>query len=466
MPNLTSLIASLALLTVLAVHSDAAPPNIVLFISDDHGYLDSTVAGSPDAATPHLARLAADGLTFTNAFVASPACAPSRAALLTGLMPNRNGSMINHQPPRTDVKKLPAYLHELGYEVVAFGKVGHYLQTKDYGFDVARFCDFHDHRGVPAAVKFMQKWKADKQTKPLCILVGTNWPHVPWPEVEGESTDGANLSLPPTHVDTAETRRWRARYMAAVKKFDDDLGVVYDAAYQSLGPNTLFVQFSDHGAQWPFGKWNLYGAGTQVSCFAVWPGVVEPGRTTAAMVSLVDVLPTLIDAAGETPPADLDGKSLVPLLRGKTDQHRDAIFTTHSSDGRMNDYPIRAVRTLHWSYIRNLRPDGEHHTHIDRAAPVDGSSYWKTWVEEAKSNPAARAIVDRYYRRPAEELYDLKNDPHEQRNLAADPKHAATLAEMSKKLDAWMQAQGDEGITTEATVAAEFKEFQSQNQKP
>src|SRR4051812_34491139 len=116
----------LALFPPAARAAEESPPNIVVFIADDHGYLDSSVAGSKQFHTPALERLAADGITLTHAFAASPSCAPSRAAFLTGLMPTRNGAMLNHQPPRADVKKLPAYLHELGYEVVAIGKVAHY----------------------------------------------------------------------------------------------------------------------------------------------------------------------------------------------------------------------------------------------------------------------------------------------------------------------------------------------------
>ena len=227
-----------------------APPNIVVFISDDHGYLDSQVAGNGDARTPNMLRLADAGMTFTQAFAASPSCAPSRAALLTGLMPNRNGSMLNHQPPREDVRKLPAYLQELGYEVVAFGKVSHYKQTSLYGFDHFAHDTFHDHQSIPAALTFIRERNS---TKPLCLMVGTNWPHVPWPELEGTDEELADVKLPPTHVDTEATRRWRARYYAAVEKMDADLGKVYAAAYERLGDDTLFIHLSDHGAQWPFG---------------------------------------------------------------------------------------------------------------------------------------------------------------------------------------------------------------------
>lgn len=430
----------------------AAAPNLVVVISDDHGSSDSEVAGATRVRTPNLRRLAEAGVTVSSAFAASPSCAPSRAALLTGLMPARNGSMQNHQPPRAEVKKLPAYFQELGYEVVAIGKVAHYAQTRTYGFDHVSHETFHDDRTTTAAVEYLRQRKS---AKPLCLLVGTNWPHVPWPKAGRSPAADAALSLPPTHVDTPETRRWRRRYYAAVEKMDSDLGRVYDEAYQRLGDDTLLIHFSDHGAQWPFGKWNLYDAGIRVPFFAAWPGKIAPGSETSAMISLVDVLPTLIEAAGGTPPTDLDGTSRLAALIG-SGAGASAVFATHSGDGKMNQHPQRCVRTARWKYIRNLRPQREHHTHIDRGQAVDGNGYWPSWVAAAASDERARAIVERYFHRPAEELYDLESDPFEERNLAGDGQHTAELDRLRAELDAWMKRQGDAGLATEEAVAAAF----------
>src|SRR6185436_16703237 len=135
-------------------------------------------------------------------FVASPSCAPSRAALLTGLMPARNGAEANHSKPRAALKKWSSYFQELGYEVAAFGKVAHYGHTIDYGFDYFAHDTFHDHAGIAAAVDFLKK---RNRSKPLCLFVGSNWPHVPWPaNVTGDN--GAGLPLPAGSVDTPETR--------------------------------------------------------------------------------------------------------------------------------------------------------------------------------------------------------------------------------------------------------------------
>jgi uncharacterized sulfatase len=447
------------------------PPNIVVFISDDHSYLDSSaIAPSPDRSseqgklrcdvlTPHLERVFRDGKMFTRAFTVSPSCAPSRAALLTGLYPVQNGAMFNHQLPRPESKKLPAYLQELGYEVVAFGKVAHYSQVTQYGFDIAEHYNYHDDVCVTAAIDWLAQRRSEK---PLCLMVGTNWPHVPWPKAV-PGTDHSQYTLPETFIDTPQTRLFRERYYLAVRRMDEDLGLVYDAAYRTLGNNTLFIHFSDHGSQWPFAKWNLYDAGLHVPMVAVWPGVIEAGSRCDELMTLLDVLPTLIEAAGGAPSNELAGRSLVPLMTQSARQQRDEaaerdfakreeVFATHSGDGSMNYYPMRAVRTKRWKYIRNLDATLEYATHIDRGQAADGANYWKSWEDRAKTDVSARAILERYHERPAEELYDLFADPLEQINLASQTEHAETLAQLRAELSAWMVKHVDLGIESDQAV--------------
>jgi arylsulfatase A-like enzyme len=430
----------LGAVSVCAAEPTASRPNIVVFLTDDHSVLDSTVYGSNDVRTPNMQRLAKRGLTFERAFVVSPSCAPSRAALLTGLMPSRNGAEANHSRPRADIKKLPAYFKELGYDVVAFGKVGHYAQTAEHGFDRAENFGYHEDVAIPNGVKWLRQRRSER---PLCLFLGTNWPHVPWPAT-GEGYSADRVRLPSNHVDTPETRTARASYYAAVGRMDADLGLVLDAADETLGRNTLFLTTADHGAQWPFGKWNCYDTGIRVPMIAAWTGKIAAGTRTSAMVSWVDLLPTLVELAGGTPPADLDGRSFAAVLMGEKREHRDRIFTVHSSDGDKNVYPTRSVRTADWKYIRNLHPEFYFSTHIDFDVRP-GLGYFQSWTAKAKSDPGAAAILERYHVRPAEELYNLAADPDELHNLAADPSQAERLAALGGELDAWMKAQGDAG---------------------
>ena len=427
------------------IGSAKPPPHLLVFLADDYSFLDSEPEGARDVSTPNLSKLTAEGMTFSHAFVASPSCAPSRAALLTGLMPARNGAEVNHAKPRAEIKKLPAYLQELGYEVVAFGKVSHYRHTADYRFDHFSNDTFHDPGGIPAAIKWL---KERKSAKPLCIFVGSNWPHVPWPQ-PALNADLSKAELPPSQADTPETRRARIAYAAAVKLMDEELGEIMQAARETLGTNLATLMTSDHGAQFPFGKWNCYDAGIRVPLVVSWPGVVAPASRVDAMVSWVDILPTLVDMAGGKPPADntIDGRSFLTVLRGQTKDLRDRIYTTHSADGKMNNYPMRSIRTQDWKLILNLTPAATYTTHIDLAPtgkpPGYWGGFWKTWEKAALTDPAIAAKVTRYHHRPAVELYDLANDPFELNNLAQSPDQAERVKTLFTDLNAWRQQQGE-----------------------
>ncbi len=439
MPNSLFLSAFFLLHTLSAVLLAAeAKPDIVVFLSDDHTWRDSSVYGSPGVNTPNMARLAASGMTFDNAFVASPSCAPSRAALLTGLYPANNGAEPNHSRPRAGIKKLPAYLQELGYQVVSFGKVGHYKQTAEYGFDIARHYGYHEDIAILKALEWL---RARDDDRPLCLLVGTNWPHVPWPEKTGH-IDPSELRIPLNHVDNPTTRQWRAKYVAAIHKMDTELGQVYDLARDRLGGETLFIHTSDHGAQWPFGKWNLYDDGIRTPLIVSWQGHVKRGVRSDAMVSWIDILPTLVDAAGGETPKDIDGRSFLPVLQGNRATHRNAIFTTHSGDGRFNVYPIRSVTTSDgWKYIQNVHPEFRFTSHVTKAHRDSG--YWTSWLKTAITSPAARRTVLRYQQRPGEELYWVKSDPYEQNNLIDDSVHSERVKQLRRKLDGWMKETKD-----------------------
>ena len=426
----------------------ARRPDLVVFLADDMSVADSSAYGNAKIPGPNMAALARDGLTFDAAYATSPTCAPSRAALLTGCYNLRNGAMWNQQRPKADLKKWPAYFQSMGYEVAAIGKVAHYGQVQTYGFDHVGFFNYHQDVCVERAVEWLAARKSDK---PLCLMVGTNFPHVPWPK--SGNMPPAAVPLPAKNADTPETREARTHYTAAVSRADSDLGLVRDAARKYLPADTVFVFSADQGAQWPFAKWNLYEAGLHVPLIVSWPGHTKAGARTAARVSWIDILPTLIDVTGgdaKTAAADLDGRSFAAVLDGKTDGFRDRIFGSHSGDGNINIWPSRSVLLGHMKYIRNLDSSIEFHTHIDRR-PQD-TNYWPSWVEAAKTNPAIADLVSRYLHRPAEELYDLSADPDEWKNLAADPAHAADLSRLRAALDEWMTANHDQGKASDAAA--------------
>lgn len=422
-------------------------PDIVVFLADDLSIRDVSAYGDKQISTPNMQALANAGMTFDRAYVASPSCAPSRAALLTGRFASHTGARYNHQRVRPDVRKWPAYFHDLGYEVVAIGKVSHYGHVNAYGFDYAAYHNYHEDICIQKAVEWLEARKSDR---PLCLLVGTNWPHVPWPNRQALPPDRVKLSA--KLANTPETRTAFSRYAAAVENADRDLGLIRDAVARTLPKDTICLFTSDHGSQFPFEKWTLYESGIRVPLIVAWPGRIAPGTRTNAMVSWVDVLPTLLEVAGEMPAqlADFDGRSFLPVLLDGAKSHREMLFATHSGDGNFNTYPTRSLRDGRWKYIRNLDPSREFRTHVTERP--QNANYWLSWEQAAKSDPDIAKLVERYLRRPPEELYDLEKDPDELVNLATDPAHASHLARMREALDRTMRDLDDGGL--EADLAA------------
>ena len=429
---------ALSVAVVQAADKDSQRPNIVVFISDDHSQLDSQAYGSTEVRTPNMAKLAAEGLRFTHAFVASPSCGPSRTAMLTGLWPARNGAEPNHKPKNPGIASLPPVLRALGYETAAIGKVAHNGHAKEHGFDYIE----GPHPGFEDTAAVAKFLAARDAAKPLCLFVGTRHPHTVWSTEL--AYDPADVKIPPTHFDDPTARAERARYLTDVTKADTLLGEVRALVREKVPGDTLFVYTADHGAALPFAKWSLYDAGVRVPLIVAWPDHIKPGTTSDAMVCWPDLLPTFIELAGGQVPAGLDGRSFADVLRGKATTHCDRVFGTHSGDGAFCIYPIRSLRTRDWKYIRNLHPEFQYHTHMSRATGPHRPLFWDTWLDAAKTNPAAAAVVNRYIQHPAEELYDLNADPFELHNLVANPQQAERLAAMRTELSAWMKEQGDQ----------------------
>ena len=412
-------------------------PDIVVYLADDLSVLDLNLYGGTNIKTPAIDALAADGMTFDRAFVASPSCAPSRAALLTGLMPARNGAEENHTYPREGTLRLPPILSQLGYQTAAFGKVAHLRSAPDYKFDV-----HSREQDIPKLRPVVQTFLEERtDPRPLALFVGVSNPHVPWPS---ESTvDPEEMTLPPKLLDTPQTRVQRTRYLQEVKDLDAYLGEVRALTTKHMSKDTLFVFSSDHGAQFPFGKWTLYDEGIRVPLIVARPGMIKAGSRTDAMVSWVDILPTLIDVAGGEVPTKLDGRSFADVLSGKTTAHRDRIFTTHSGDRMMNVYLSRSVRTDRYKFIWNVHPDFAFTTHIDLLLRATSGDYFKQWTELAKTDAHAAEVVARHHGRPEYELYDLDSDPLEQKNLAGHANLADVQAKLRNELQTWIKSQGD-----------------------
>jgi uncharacterized sulfatase len=434
--------------------SEAKPANVVIFIADDLGAHDIGPYGNRVVRTPNLDRLASESLVFSEAFASSPTCSPSRASIYTGLFPFRNGAHANHTGIRDNVQTLPVYMKSLGYRVGLAGKL-HVGPMELYPFELIHNTNVpepgYENKGVLWTDLIMEpvdEWLAEVSGKkdPFVLIVNDHSPHVVWPE--NPEYNPSEADIPDRHINTEDTRKSRARYYTDITKMDGNVGKLMKSLEKhGLDENTVVVFTADQGPQWAFGKWNLYDYGIQVPLMVKWPGVVKGGKTANALVSLVDIVPTVIEiAGGEAPsqPEAIDGESLVPLLQGKRFFHRDTIFASHTGDGTMNRAPMRAIRTERYKYILNLAPEIVYNTHMNKAKDHDGGrEYWSSWEKRSYQTEHSASVLWRYHNRPAEELFDVNKDPDETVNLAADPLYAEIMEKFRTEMGRWREQQSD-----------------------
>ena len=429
---------------VISVLSWAAPterPNFVIVMADDMTYTDSGCYGNDEVQTPNIDKLAAEGMRFTHAYSTMAKCSPTRQLLFTGLYPLRSGAYPQRSKIYDGVKTMPVYFKEMGYRIAIAGKT-HYSPVSAYPFEVIS--------DVPVNFSGFEEFLTRDDDQPFCLVVTSTQPHTPWDAGRDDQYDPSSLTLPPNMADTPRTRELLALYYSEVSFLDRQVGTVMSLLEKTnKADNTLVLFLSEQGAAVPFAKWTLYDAGIRAQCIARWPGKIESGATTEAMVQYHDVLPTFMEAAGDTKDHDLDGESFLDVLMGEKDEHRSQVYGIHTNVGvnNGNPYPIRAIRDKRYKLIWNILHEDEYHnnlTELDRKW-----FFFLEWEKVAGENELADTLVKRYKKRPEYELYDTHSDPYEMNNLAASEKHQIILSSLKKDLHAWLEEQGDKGVVTE-----------------
>jgi len=429
-------------------------PNIMVVIGDDMTWHDCEPYGSKQVRTPNMKRLAGEGMRFDRMFTATAMCAPTRQQLYTGMYPVRNGAWPNHSAVYGGVKSIVHYLKDSGYRAGLIGKK-HFKPPASYRFEFLK--------GNASSTGSIAEFVNRNKSQPYCLVVASNEPHGPWSKGDPATYPPERNEVPPYFVDNETTRKAMSKYFAEITFLDGQLGdcmKIVDAS--GAKDNTIVIFTSEQGASFPAGgKWTCYDTGLKTAFIVRWPARIKAGTSTKAMTQYVDVLPTIIEAAGGNPRAiktgrpdakgyeGFDGRSFLGILEGKSDKLRDYVFGAHTTRGIINGsecYPIRSVRSATHKYIRNLN-----HTVVftNVLTRNQADSVLASWIETGKTNKTAAARAGAYQYRPAEELYDMRNDPWELNNLADDPKYAAVKKELRKALDEWMTQQGDEGIETE-----------------
>jgi uncharacterized sulfatase len=414
-------------------------PNVVIVIADDQTWSDAGCYGNSDVKTPHIDRLAKEGLKFNLAFTATAMCSPTRQQLYTGLFPVRSGAYPNHSQVRKGTQSFVHYFKEAGYRVGLCGK---------------------KHIGPKTSFPFTTITK-DKlaafvaEPKPFLLVYASDSPHRPWTAGDASQYDPQSLTLPPYMYDNQQTRTSLSDYYAEITDFDRELATVDQAvALTNKKDNTIFIYTSEQGAQFPYGKWTCYDIGLHVGFIMRWPNHIAANTQTDALVQYVDVVPTLLELCGIQIPTDLDGRSFANVALGRKDKHQRYVFGVHTTRGIIQgsaSYPIRSVRTKQFKLILNLNHTVAFQNIVTRG---DGNPAWASWVKAALTDPIAKSLVDGYMRRPAVEFYDVAADPFERTNLADLPQHQKEVTRLTRILTNWMEQQGDQGHATEMLVKA------------
>lgn len=411
-------------------YAQESRPNIIVFLSDDHGQEDAGCYGNPDLKTPVIDLLATEGMRFTHAFTPVSVCAPSRSALFTGLYPHRNGCDRNHSQIRSGIKTLPDYLLPLGYEVVLAGKV-HVKPEAAFNFT------YIGREEIPAFLK-------SAGGKPFCLIISYNSPHQPYfNKKEGYQKVEPKAWLP----ETAETLQFTEAYYDNVDHLDHEIGAHLYWVEKYGFSDAFQIYTSDHGPAFPFAKWSLYNQGIRVPLIVKWKDRIKPGTVNEGLVSLVDLLPTMIEIAGGNPPGDLDGISMKSMLYDGSSQHLQYVYAAYTNLGVMgaSEYPIRAIQDKNHKLIVNLRSQNNFEirrmNEPDSRALIDSYQVLQSWLKSGNQQYIDRAKAN--WQRPRLELYDLNKDPYELSNLVADEEMAEIKDKLLSQLAAWMKTQND-----------------------
>ncbi|QJB31322.1 sulfatase [Chitinophaga oryzae] len=428
-------------------------PNILMIMSDNQSWNHAGCYGDKTVRTPNMDLIARQGVRFTNAFCSSPSCSPARAAMLTGqdIWRIEEGANLWGILP-AKLKLYTDLLEASGYELGFQGK----------GWGPGSFTANQRKRN-PAGNEFKNfgDFLSARKGAPWCYWVSSHEPHRPYEVGSGERAGihADSVQVPGYLPDRKDVRTDIADYYAAVETFDRELGTILQQLRESGDlENTVIIVCSDNGWQMPRGLANLYDFGTHVPLIISWPGKFRENETTDHLVTLNDLAPTFLELGQVAVPKEMTGKSLLPIVaKGQTAPARDFVVLGRERHAFVRQhglgYPGRAIRTPDYLYIRNYEPDRWPAGDPPLYGDIDPymlhyPGLAKCYIMAHKDSAAIKPFFELgFAKRPAEELFDIKNDPDELHNLAADQRYAKLKDSLSAKMQAHLVATGDPRVT-------------------
>jgi len=425
--------------------------NVLLLISDDHGLGEVGCYGNPVIRTPNIDRLAENGVRFTNAFATVASCSASRSVIYPGLFNHTNGQFghqhsFHNQHTHRWVQGIPALLNRKGYRTALINKF-HVQPREMYPFDHVITEGVHGRDVFTMAQKAREFFSAERD-KPFFLVIGYSDPHRDWvqsnardyPGIEKTVYSPDEVILPPYLPDRPEVSREFTEYYRSVSRLDQGIGYVLKYL-EEIGrmDDTLILYISDNGIPFPGAKTTLYDPGIHLPMIVSSPALEKRGIVNNAMVSYIDIVPTILDWTDAEPPSyPLPGRSILPVLGEENPDGWDEIYASHTFHEITMYYPMRAVRTRRYKYILNLA----HQLDYPFASDLYGSPTWQGILRRGDTMMGVRS-VDAYIHRPKEELYDLENDPNEIDNAAGNARYAGVLDDLRKRLRRFQEETDD-----------------------
>jgi N-sulfoglucosamine sulfohydrolase len=458
--HLCCAIISAAWLACLAPAATAqeARLNILLITVDDLSWDSLGVTGSRvKDVSPHVDRLAREGIRFTRAHVTAAICQPSRNVLMTGRYPQNTGA-LGFEDIKPDVPTLVEALARAGYFTGLLAKTGHVVPSRAAAWqELVKARELKNGRSPELYLARTRAFlaKARESGQPFFLMVNSQDPHRPFagsqqeeafkardaasqdaqygggfPDVTRAYTP-AEVTVPPSLPDLPDVRKELAQYYTSVRRADETTGAVLRALDEAgLRDRTLVIWLADNGAALPFAKANVWLSSTRTPLIVRWPRIVKPATVDDRhLLGGVDLAPTILDAAGLPSLPGTEGRSFVPLLKGQRQSGREYVFTQIDQVNSGVSYPMRAVTGARYGYIFNAWADGKTEMRIESMVGLT----FPAMIAAAPTNPAIAARVKHFVFRTKEELYDYATDPYALRNLIDDPRQRA-LAQTYRQL--------------------------------
>jgi N-sulfoglucosamine sulfohydrolase len=444
----------LSLASVCTADDRTSKPNVLFILADNWRFPTAGVLGDPAAKTPAFDRIAREGLLFSHVFNPVPSCTPTRSCLLTGRYAHELGasaSLWSSFPVDTPV--VTELLREAGYEVGYTGK-----PWGPGNFDVSgwkenpvgtKFSDFEGFHSKHDPRKPFFFWLGNTDT-------ATKAGKLPYLAEAKLVLDANQIVVPPELPDCPEVREDLMNYYGGVMRLDNEAAKAI-AVLEKAGTldDTVIVYTSDNGWQLPRGLANCYDAGSRVPLAIRWGSRLEAGIRIDKFVNLAELGPTFLEIAGLTPPREMTLGSIKNLMFGMPDgQSRDAVFMERERHANVRQdnqsYPIRAVRTRDFLYLRNLRPErwpaGDPDVLFLHGRPygdVDTTRVKDFLISHQYDPVYAKYMTLIFGKRPSEEFYDVRIDPHQLNNVAGNPKYNDDLQRHRDLVDDWMKRTRD-----------------------